>query len=170
MQDKLRKFGQQLWQFKERLVLLIMLGVLGYQIFVVLNPEELKPIVVRGPIPVDQVAQDRKPGPPPLPVSPDLPAAYADIHRRNPFWMHAKGGTTSSRGKLTQDDLDITIESFQEVGDSVRVRLRTTTATKWYSENDKFEQFELREIDPIDEKVVIYAERYRQSVEVYKNR
>ena len=170
MVEKLRKFGQKFWQVKERMILFIMLVILGYQIYVVLNPEELEGLKLNKPVPIEQVQEDKKPGlaPPPWRLSP--PATYADVHRRNPFWMHAKGGSGVSKGKVTQEDLGISILGFQEFGDTMRVRLKTASASKWYSESDKFEEFELLEIDQAEEKVVIYAESYRQSVDVYKNR
>ena len=62
MVEKLRKFGQKFWQVKERMILFIMLVILGYQIYVVLNPEELEGLKLNKPVPIEQVQEDKKPG------------------------------------------------------------------------------------------------------------
>ena len=87
MVDKAYKIGQWLWLIKERVVLLIMLCVLCYRLFGIMNPPkqtEASNYDDKRPVPALSFEQD-PPTPPMMMVEP-FPNGYADLKANgNPF-------------------------------------------------------------------------------------
>jgi len=160
MLDRIRKIGIWFWWNKEKFVLLILVGILGYRVYVILYPPPPEKEEVHSP-PRKEVPDELKPPMPPLKPAPLIPGTYASLWRDNPFWYFSgetKGSQTT--GTITEKDLGITLLNIRQVGDKWRAQLRTRSTTKWYDEGEEFEQFILEQINPDDGSVVIYSEQY----------
>ncbi|NLV43011.1 MAG: hypothetical protein GXY07_00765 [Candidatus Hydrogenedentes bacterium] len=173
--DKLRKIGSWFWYNKERMVLIIMVIVLAYRVYGVISPAE-PPSWPPIPIPQTELPETEEerqalgmPGLPPLPPTDGLPGTYTSFYERNPFWYYSDGDDDDDDDKaIGSEDLNIMLLKIQDVGGKPRAQLRTTSTTKWYSEGEKFEEFELVSIDPETESVVIYSERYSRQFTLEK--
>jgi len=154
--DKLIKAFKRVWLFKERIVLLILLGVLGYNVYRIFVPVIEEPIVpvVAGNVPV---------APLPEPNLSDAPGQFTSFVRRNPFSYYSDA-ESDPRGGLTGEEAGIELLAIREgIGGKWRARLKTKAA-KWYDEGDSFEEFRLEEINHVEQKVVVFAERFAKSV------
>lgn len=171
--DKLRKIGSWFWYNKERMVLIIMVIVLAYRVYGVISPAE-PPSWSPIPIPQTELPQTEEerqalglPGLPPLAPTDGLPGTYTSMYDRNPFWYYS--GQKDDRDKgIDEKDLNIQLLKIQDAGGKPRAQLRTTSATKWYSEGEQFEEYELVSIDPDTESVVVYSERYSRQFTLKK--
>ncbi len=160
MLDKIQKIGMWFWWNKERFVLLILVGILGYRVYVIIYPPPPPAEKTYSP-PKKEVPDELKPPMPPLPPPLSIPGSYASLWRENPFWYFA-GETAKRQGsqEITPQELGITLLNIRQVGDRLRAQLRTRSTTKWYDEGEEFEQFVLEQVNPEDNTVVIYSEQY----------
>ena len=164
--DKLRKIGTMIWNYKELMVLVVMVLVLAYRVYGVLTPPppadwpRLMP--PKQNLPEDQ--EERQiiglPGNPPARPLMDMPAVYVDFYERNPFWYHSGQTREESSTEVTAEDLNIQLLSIQNVAGNPKAQLKSTSTTKWYSAGEQFEEFELLEIDTDTQTVVVFSERY----------
>ncbi|HPO16532.1 MAG TPA: hypothetical protein PLI09_24060 [Candidatus Hydrogenedentes bacterium] len=160
--DKLVAIGKWLWLNKERFVLLVVMAVFCYRVYVVLNPPEppavAPPTSPRpGPIP-----DELMPPSPPMPPVRSLPGGYAGLYNNNPFCYYCKAKGPGGDDIFDPKKLGITLLAIRKLSDGrVRAQLNTTTVQRrWYNEGEQFEEYELQEIDPENNSVVIYSERY----------
>lgn len=154
--DKILKSLKKLWRYKERLVLIVLLGFLGYNVYRIFVPKPEEPVLptVPGDPPVAKL---------PDPRLPDAPGTYRTFTQRNPFSYYSDAEIEPGSG-LTPEQAGISLEGLQEgIGGKWRAKLRTT-ASKWYDEGDSFEEFRVEEIDPVERRVVVYAERFARTV------
>ncbi len=162
MIDKIQKIGIWFWWNKEKFVLIILVGILGYRVYIIAYPPPPEIEEVYSP-PRKEIPDDPnlKPPMPQLPPALAIPGTYAQLWRENPFWYFA-GETTSARGthEITAKDLGITLLNIRQVGEKWRAQLRTRSTTKWYDEGEEFEKFILERINPDDKTVVIHSEQY----------
>lgn len=160
MQDKIRKIAAWIWNNKERMVLVLMVGFLMYRVYQVFFPPPPPEEAALRP-PAQSLPEDPPPGvsPPRPPVQPPmrLPGDYATIHQRNPFWYF--GRQQAGSGSDASTDVQIDVLRIREVNNQYRAQLRTATTTGWYNEGERFEEFELVSIDPDEDSVTVYAER-----------
>ena len=167
--DKIRKIAKWLWVNKERMVLIIMVGVLVYRVNKVIYPD-LRPDVDPPKAPVESwvgVPPDRlkiiRPPIPPVPPTIDIKESYTNLGLRNPFWLHAKGTTSSTTGEIRPEDLGITLHNIRENQGSLTAQISTQTGGKrWRRLNAQFEQFELVDINDAEQTVTIYADQHRK--------
>lgn len=157
MVDKLRKAALWVWLMKERIVLLIMVGVLCYQVYQVFGPQEVvDEIRLRPPATTMEGARaDLVPPNPGFAPPRPVPGGYANLYNQNPFWYYSG---SRGAGATSQADLEISLVQIQKVGNRFRAKIKTRSASKWYDEGDAFEEFVLESISPDDETVVVYAE------------
>lgn len=174
MRDKFIKAGNWLWYGKELIVLLVMFGILGYRVYCVVYPPP-PPQWSALPQPMTELPTDPAemqgieiPGDPPPRPAMDVPGSYATLYNRNPFWYYSGQQKQNAKQDITAADLNITLVDIQNTGGKLRARLRTESATKWYSENDQFEKYELQKIDPDNNTVEIYSERYARTFTLSK--
>jgi len=165
MQDKIRKIAAWIWNNKERMVLVVMVGFLVYRVWQVVYPPPPPDEAFLRP-PMQSLPEEPGPGiqPPRPPVAPPMriPGDYAAIHQRNPFWYF---GTQAGRGaQAGAADLQIQLLRIREVNNRFRAQLRTATTTQWYNEGERFEEFELRSIDPAENSVTIHSERLGRTI------
>ncbi len=157
--DKLRKIGKWIWCIKERLVLLIMMVLLGYRVYVVINPPQLDTLPPVRP-PRKEVPQEQRPPMPPPPPVLDVPTSYSALYNNNPFWFYSGQSKQGATDEITPERLGIALKKIKQVNDSWKAQLSTESTTRWYDEGDKFEAFELQQINPEDGTVVVYVESY----------
>jgi hypothetical protein len=176
LKDKLVKAGTWLWYSKELLVMLIMIGVLVYRVYGVFSPPpppkwppltQPKTELPTTPEEMEAMALPGNPQPrPPLDVP--SPGSYSTLYARNPFWYHSGKQKQDEKKEITAADLNIQLLDIQDTGGKLRARLRTKVTTKWYSENEQFEEFQLLSIDSASQKVEIYSTRYGRNFTLSK--
>lgn len=167
MVDKLRKAGLWVWYFKERILLLVMVGALAFQVYQLLNPappEASKPL----PAPRREMAEDvdpsiRPPQPGPVPQDTGAPETRALVDR-NPYWYYSSTGESKGSDEVPADLIQLV--KIQKIGERVRCQLRTKTTTKWYEQGDKFEEFTLEAIDPVANTATVFVESYGKRVDL----
>jgi len=165
MKDKAVKAFRWIWDNKERMVLVVMVGVLCYRIYVVLNPEVMVETVNARP--PDRSVEGHSPEiiPPEVPAPPalDLPGNYTGLYRNNPYWYYA-GDRGVGEEEVTAATLGINLLDIKEAAGTWRAQLQTETTRKWYEEGEQFEEFELIEINAEEGTAVVYSERYGERV------
>ncbi|MGI6138268.1 MAG: hypothetical protein ACOYI9_04485 [Candidatus Hydrogenedentales bacterium] len=156
------------------MVLIVLVLVLMYRVYGIISVPEA-PAWPAIPIPLTELPDDRTdqeslglPSRPPMVPTDGVPGTYTSLYERNPFWYY--GSTTDSRDsqQIRPEDLNITLLKIQDVSGRPRAQLRTASTTKWYSEGEQFEEFELISIDAEEESVVIYSERYARQFTLKK--
>ncbi|MCF6286574.1 MAG: hypothetical protein L3K26_15470 [Candidatus Hydrogenedentes bacterium] len=153
--DKILKFFKKLWLFKERLFLVILLGVLAlniYRIFVPPVPE----IVKSPPMPEPPVVED----PPRLRL--DVKGQYTGLVDRGPFSYYSDTDLDASGNVVKNAGVELLLIK-QSASGRWRARLKTKS-TKWWDEGDSFETFVLEKIDPVEQTVVVYVEKFAKSI------
>ncbi|MBI1317455.1 MAG: hypothetical protein GC168_00715 [Candidatus Hydrogenedens sp.] len=159
MVDKLRKAGLWVWANKERMILLVMVVLLCRQVYAVVYPpepeQEASLPLPRTPDPADLPPEVDPPSPEPI-SGLRTPGEYVNLYRKNPFWYYS----TRSEGATGSDSdtLNIQLLDIRVAGSRVTARLKTNAATKWYVKGDKFEEYQLLDIDPEAGTVEIYSE------------
>jgi hypothetical protein len=160
--EKIRKFGEKLWYYKERIVFVVMLGILCWHLYKGWTAPAAEALAIpRSPM----LTNDDLPKepPPPFPAAP-MPGQWRGIFTPNPFWYNASpaGASTQQAGP---EDVGIKLLRIQTMPNGqLRAQLETTTV-KWYSEGDKFESFELLSIDPAG-KCQVYSERIGKVIDL----
>ncbi len=165
--DRLIKAGNWLWLNKERIVIVIAVCVLGYRIYlVVVPPEPPDQVQVTLPRDVDNVPEAQRaellPGQPPPRPARRLPETYRALVNEHPWWYFGEGSAAGS-GEVTAADLGLALVRIQELGDNVRAQIRTPTTTRWYDPGEKFEEFELLDIDPDAGTVAVLSDEYQKT-------
>lgn len=144
------------------MVLIIMVGILVYRGYVIMNPPPEPPISPYRP-PATEVTSGVVEDVPPV-VQPrppmDVPQTYSDLQQRNPFRYNVRAGGDSDG--VAVEDLGITVLSILEGGGQWRARIRAANRTGWYTVNDETDTFEVLEINPEEETVVIMSKRYNR--------
>ena len=165
MVDKLRKFGEFLWLNKERIILVVMVAILCFQVYKVLYPDE-KP---RGVIPNPPRSLDENSegftAPPQPPDKPGITISgdYVSLFRRNPFWYFS--GRNQRGTQDGEEGTEIALVDIQVTAAGVtRAQLRTATTTQWYTVGDSFEQFRLQSVDVDGQTAVVYVERLSREI------
>ncbi len=154
--DKILKFFKKLWLFKERIVLVMLLGFLGYNVYKIFVPNDVEPVLPTRPgeVPVAKL---------PEPRMVDVPGSYRTLTQRNPFSYYSDA-EIDPRGGLTGEEAGIKLLDIKEGAPGKwRARLKTKSS-KWYDEGDSFEEFELQNIDPVGQTATVFAERFGKTV------
>lgn len=155
--DKLQKFMKSVWRFKERFVLLVLLGFLAFRVYELFVPKVLEAA------PPDATGKRDAPQPPPNNPPLDGPGQFTGIYRTNAF-TYFSDAPSDGEG-LTAKEAGIELLKLQEMPDGRwRAQLKTTVTKKWYYEGEPFEEFKLESINPDDQTVVVYAERFAKTV------
>ncbi len=160
MKDKLRKFVERTWYFKERIVFITMVGILCWHVYRGYNAPAEQAMAPH-PYPSD-TSDITPPAPPERPPAP-TPGQWRAVFTPNPFWYTAAGGAAS--GQAGTQDAGIKLLDIQEANGRLRAQLQTSTVTKWYNEGAKFESFELLSIDPAGS-CQIYSEQSGKVIEL----
>lgn len=156
--DKLQKILNGIWHYKERIVLVVLLGFLAYRVYELFNPTELDIVIA------EERGEAAPPEIPPNPPAPDAPGEYRTLERRSPFSYYSDAKLDGDGG-ISPEELGLALLDIKEVGNRWRARLRTPGADrKWYWEGDSFEEFVLEEVNPEEGTAVIYVERLARSL------
>jgi hypothetical protein len=162
--NKLRKALAWLWRNKERIVLVILVGALVWQLYKIVGEAEAgfesKPLPPRPPREGEYFGPEEPPPPPPL----QSPEDWSSLVLRNAFWLFGTDidGPEDGEGG---DDPGIALLQIRPWSDGgFRARLETESAKKWYGEGEKFESFELLHIYPDENTVEVYSEELGRTV------
>ncbi len=151
-----------------------MFGILGYRVYCVVYPPP-PPKWPALPRPLTELPTDPAemqgieiPGDPAPRPAMDVPGTYATLYNRNPFWYYSGQQKQDTKQEVSAADLNITVVDVQNANGRLRARLRTPSGTAWHVENDTFDNCELRKIDPDNNAVEIYSERYARTFTLSK--
>lgn len=144
--EKMRKFGERLWYNKERIVLVIMISILCWHVYSVVNAPVEAGSATNFQYPSSNLEDIERAQIPP-PPAPAIPTSWKGVYTPNPFWFYSGASTQTGISRDSQDP-GIKLLRIQEMPDGkLRAQLQTT-ATNWYSEGAQFETFQLLKIDP----------------------
>jgi len=158
--DKVKKIAERLWYFKERFVLVVLLIVLGgnvYNLYRTAYPKEASKDTTYL-LPKASLGEDWTPAPPPPPPVTRQPTKWPEIFTPNPFWYLANQANTSVK-KQGAEDAGISLIRITTVQGKNRAQLQTASSKKWYYEGESFESFELLKIDPGEGTCQVRSER-----------
>jgi hypothetical protein len=151
--DKLRKIGLVLWQNKERMLLVFLVGVLAYRVYKVMTDKSVLP-----ELPVARAAAS---GGDELPVSKEPPKEgssenYSSLSQRNPFWYYsARPETASTEGTSAEEEIHLlNIQRSPKGGYAAQIQTRDV---RWYQEGEEFESYQVMKIDPASRSVEVYS-------------
>ncbi len=154
--DKIQKFFKGLWRYKERIVLVALLCVLGYRVYELFTPKE----IAAGE--VDAVGSAAPPEVAPGSPATDAPGQYQTLVRRSPFSIYSDAMVDLN--SVSPEELGLELLDIKEVIGKWRAQIRTKSAKKWYDEGEPFEQFVLESIDHEAGAVVVYVESIAKTV------
>ena len=155
--NKLRKIGERLWLYKERMVFAAMVVVLCWYVYKALNPPEQEDDILMV-LPKSEVGSEVGGVEWPPPPAARRPVDWSSIHKRSPFWYFSTPGATEQNDRGEQD-ARISLLNIRVVSGRPRAQLQTESSKKWYDEGESFESFELLKIDPEAETCDVYSER-----------
>jgi hypothetical protein len=161
--NKVRKFGQWLWNNKERMVFAIMVAVLAWRVYQVVNPAppENAPTYA-----VPRSGAVDVPYPPDRP-RPEVAPPLRPLTRANPFWYHANPAGSGADGE--DEGPDMVLDSIQMTprGPIAMIKVSGDRARK-FEKGDKASTFEVLEIDPEGGVVIVYDESQGKQFELTK--
>lgn len=170
----LRKIGNWLWLNKERMVLAVMVCILIFRVYQVLNPgaEGINTGVFQPPR--DQIPADdpRLPQLPPL-VSPNpVSEDWSKLWRFSLFtYRQPRQGGPGGRSPNQSEELDLTLLQIRSKGDGTWLaQIKTASRTAWKEKGESFEQYTLQEIDPDTQCVTIFSEQRQQPLTICVNK
>lgn len=166
--NAIRKIGAWLWNSKERMVLAVMVVVLCYRVYQVVNPpldDENQPVFT--PPSNDPKGIVPPPPPPPVPFAPPT-ENWSLIWRRSSWQWQPR---TDRRDQNAEAELSINLEllDIMELPNGrVRAQIKSVAGSgKWYDEGDPFESYTLISIDPDTNSCVIFAEVISRNIELF---
>ena len=142
--DKIRKLADRIWYNKERIVFAILVVILGWNAYRALNPSDTgEQRMYR--FPKNDIG-DRLDVKMPAPPDPPRLAQWKGLYTPNPFWFNPS--ERRSEGQEQSEEANIALLRIRDVRGEPRVQLRTASSTKWYSEGEQFESYQVFSIDP----------------------
>jgi hypothetical protein len=162
--EKLYKVGQWLWRNKERMVLVILVFVLAYQVFQVVQHKPDPTLQVPRAGTIRDTPPDTIPSPEPF-VSTPTGKDYAGLNQRNPFWVYSSTGEKKDASGTTEAaDPAIRLLNIQALPDGGHTARIQTQGTQWYKEGEQFESYKLLKIDAENRQVEVYSEKLGKSI------
>lgn len=160
-----RKIGTWFWDNKERLVLVLMIGVLCYRVWQVVNPQPPAESTVYAP-PSNVISQGiRPPEPGSLPPV-ELQPSAVEIVRQNPFRYQASGSRGPGTTGEDTADFGLTLKKIQPVrGTEYVAVVQTKTAKLQYiREGASFEEFKCIAIDSVNKTATFHSSKTNTTV------
>lgn len=162
--NAIRKIGAWFWNTKERMVLAVMVIILCYRVYQVLNPviDDFKRTPKNpGKVLPEEVEPDEPPNPPRA-----VPTEDWSIIWKRPLWLWQPRVDRRDINSAIEQSVNLQLMDIKEVSDGVyRVKIRSNTIG-WYDEGEKFESYELVSIDVDTDSCVIYAEEISRNIEL----
>ncbi len=165
--NKIRKIIAWLWLHKERMTLLVMLGILAWYVYQVLKPPDVEDLSAKHKPPLGRLPEvwEEGPGSGPPDIIPLPPDDFSNIYRANPFWYSS--GSIPTEGSGDSGDAgsaDIKLTSIQTDSDGVSSARLVTQSRGWYKEGDSFESYQVLRIDATARTCEVYSEELRKSI------
>ncbi|PCJ65158.1 MAG: hypothetical protein COA73_02890 [Candidatus Hydrogenedentota bacterium] len=168
--DKVRKFFFLVWNTKERIVLAVVVCVLSYRVYSMLNPPDemgKNTSIPQSPQrTVDEADIDIPGNPPPAPKD-ELPENWNNLHRRPGFVFILPSGNSDDTSGNSQTD-EIKLLDIQDLGQNrYRARIQTGSGRpRYYPEGEKFQSYELISIDPDTGCCIVFSESVSKEIEI----
>jgi len=102
----------------------------------------------------------------PRPPNPPRLAQWKALYTPNPFWFNPSERRSDNQGQ--REETDIVLLRIRDVRGTPRVQLRTASATKWYSEGEQFESYQVFSIDPEAGTCQVRSERTGRNLTLYQ--
>lgn len=146
------------------MVLIIMVGILVYRGYVIFNPPPEPPLPpYRNPIDDPSAVEGEQEPPRVQPRPPmNVPQTYSELQNRNPF-RYNEGAGANSDDEEEEEDLGIELLSIREGGGEWRARIRSENRSGWYTEDEGTDAFDVLEINPEEETVVIMSNQHNRT-------
>ena len=165
--NRLRKIGAWIWRNKERILFGVLVVVLCFCVWKVVNPDPPPELSVDTRPPNSELPQDWEEGPPAPPAStPDpLPRAATDaLLSDNPFTVHggpsAPGAKPAAASKSAEEpEAEVTLVRIsQGPGDSYRAELRINNRPRRVSQGDVVDGYRIERVDGRNNTVIVVSE------------
>ena len=165
--NRFRKIVRWFWLAKERFVLAIMVVLLSFRIYTVLNPSSLEDTQKIFAPPRTELAEDvETPGLPPRAPTLDRSEDWSALFTRDMFIYERprESSTVTQGGEVS----NVTVLRIREVSPGkFRVQIQTEAAArKWYSVNDAFETYTLLAVDIDTQCCKLFDDRLGKSIEL----
>ena len=167
--NRLRKIAQWLWLAKERFVLAVMVVLLSFRIYAILNPSSLEDSQKVFAPPRTELTEDVKtPGLPPRAPVLDRSEDWSALFTRDMFiYEKPKESTSLTRDGETSTLTVLRIREGLPGSGKFRVQIQTEAAAKkWYSVGDAFETYTLLAVDLDTQCCEIFDDRLGRRIEV----
>ena len=163
--ENLRKFGIACWESKERVVLAIVVLVLGFRVYLLINPVPDKTLkLYKDPSLVTTV--DPEPPPPPKPTPSPLPVTPL---LRTPIFDYKRPSARDSKTDFNLTEEDEKLKLLRIIDDGRgghKAQISTGASRKLLAEGASFESYTVMNIDYDTECVTIYSEKSNQQFEL----
>ena len=149
---------------KELVVLVLLLVLLLYRGYTLMNPTEAPPLTM------GKMASARRTGEDPLPPSPPPPSEPIVIDglvRANPFTTRARPQEdVRNAGPEARPPLQLVrIQQWRDGSYRAQIASKAGVRAKWYREGEQFESYRIERIDAEGESVTVYSEEHRKNFE-----
>jgi len=145
--------------------LLVMLVILVWRVYKVMNPEKVEDPPVAAPSTSVGAAfpATAKPGVPPEPGELPPPWDFSSLWTRNPFTVYSDTNKTSGTNNDKADDIEL-LDIQKKGGAAPTVKLRYGNTQKWHKEGDSFVSYKLLSINVEEKTCEVYSERRGRSI------
>lgn len=168
--DKIKKFGRWFAGNIARVIFGVMVVFLCWRVYKVIQPpaERNTPnhLLPKTTLPEDpeELKTLGFPGAPP-----EIPPAFRSenwnaLANRNPFWYYGTKSAEDAAGAKAEDVQIFLTRISRGKGGVLQAQLRTQGSTKWYSEGESFEKFQLLRINPEQKTCEVYSESLRKTI------
>ncbi len=148
------------------MILAVMVGVLCYRVYQVVNPVENPDEVIQIPRPPGQELPpdvDIPEAPPRVPLNHRDLGQNPDFKNRNPFQYSRQGAQSDSGAELETSEVRV-LRVLDQAG-TVKAQIESPGTTEWYEEGEQFEAYTLVSINPETKCCEIYFENLRRTEE-----
>ena len=165
--NRLRKIAGWIWRNKERMVLAVVVGILVFRVYQVVQPTTGTDDEATIPRPPSSSAPSAPPLSPNIVVQ-EKPEPRTALLVRNPFVWQAQGGPSTVVDAGSGKPALVLLRTQVRPDGTPEAQIRSGPSRKWYDVGSKFESYELTDIDVANQKIKIYSEEMRKEYEYTK--
>lgn len=168
--DKIKKIARWLAGNIARVIFAVMVVFLCWRVYKVIQPPE-EVATPNHTLPRTALPEDPDelkalgfPGAPP-----EVPPAFRSenwnaLSGSNPFWYYGTKATEDPSAQKAENVQIFLTRISKGKGGVLQAQLRTQSLTKWYSEGESFESFQLLRINPEQKTCEVYSEGLRKTI------